>query len=84
MGVKNTLVDLNDHLFEQMERLNDDDLSDEELEKEIKRANAMTGIAKQIIDNATIVLKATELNAEYGRGEAPRLLTGDSKITEER
>lgn len=84
MGVKNTLVDLNDHLFEQMERLNDDDLSDEELEKEIKRADAMTGIAKQIIDNATIVLKATELNAEYGRGEAPRLLTGDSKITEER
>ena len=84
MGVKNTLVDLNDHLFEQMERLNDDDLSDEELEKEIKRADAMTGIAKQIIDNATIVLKATELNADYGRGEAPRLLTGDSKITEER
>ena len=84
MGVKNTLVDLNDHLFEQLERLNDEDLSNEELEKEIKRADAMTGIAKQIIDNATIVLKATELNAEYGRGEAPRLLTGDNKIAEER
>ena len=76
MGIKNTLLDLNNHLFEQMERLNDDDLSDEELEKEIKRANAMTCVAQQIISNANIVLKATELNAQYGRDEAPRMLTG--------
>lgn len=80
MGVKNTLLDLNDHLFEQMERLNDDDLTDEELEKEIKRADAMKDIAKQIIDNANVVLKATELNAEYGRGEAPRILVGEIKV----
>ena len=34
--MKNTLADLNNHLFEQMERLNDDDLNNEELDKEIK------------------------------------------------
>lgn len=79
MGIKNTLLDLNNHLFEQMERLNDDELSDEELDKEIKRANAMTDVAQQIISNANIVLKATELNAQYGREEAPRMLTGGEK-----
>ena len=79
MGVKNTLLDLNDHLFEQLERLNDEDLSNEELDKEIKRADAMTNVSKQIIDNANVVLKATKLNLEYGNDETPRLLTGDVK-----
>ena len=47
--MKNTLADLNNHLFEQMERLNDDDLNNEELDKEIKRAKAMTDVSSQII-----------------------------------
>lgn len=55
---RNKLTDLNNHLFEQMERLNDDDLSDTELSKEIKRADAMTHVASQIIDNAELALKA--------------------------
>lgn len=76
--MKNTLADLNNHLFEQMERLNDDDLTDEQLEKEIKRADAMKDIATQIINNAQIVLKATELNMEYSRTDVavPKMLTG--------
>lgn len=79
MGIKNTLADLNNHLFEQMERLNDDDLTDEQLEKEIKRTDAMKDVATQIIANAQIVLKATELNMEYSRGDVavPKLLIGN-------
>lgn len=77
MGIKNTLLDLNNHLFEQMERLNDDSLTDEELDKEIKRAKSMADISQQIISNADIVLRATKLNAEYGKNEAPRLLIGE-------
>lgn len=83
MGVKNTLLDLNNHLFEQMERLNDDDLTEEELSKEIKRADAMKGIAQEIIQNATLVLKATKLNQESDYAAAPRLLTGDVKNNDE-
>lgn len=64
--MKNTLTDLNNHLFEQLERLNDDDLSDVELEKEIKRAKAMEGIATNIISNAKLALDAQEFVAEYG------------------
>ena len=79
--MKNTLVDLNNHLFEQMERLNDDDLTIEQLEKEIKRTDAMKDIATQIISNASILLKATELNMEYSRGDncVPKLLLGNDE-----
>lgn len=55
---KNKLSDLNNHLFEQLERLNDEDLSDKALAAEIKRADAMTDIASTIIDNAELALKA--------------------------
>ena len=61
--MKNTLADLNNHLFEQMERLNDDDLNNEELDKEIKRAKAMTDVSSQIIENAALGLSAEKLRA---------------------
>lgn len=64
--MKNTMVDLNNHLFEQMERLNDEELSNEELEKEIRRAKAMTEISGQIIENASLGLDAEKLKATYG------------------
>lgn len=65
--MKNNLVDLNNHLFEQLERMNDEDLTDEQLDKEIKRTKAMTDIATKIIDNASLGLQAEKLKVEYGR-----------------
>ena len=35
---RNTLMDLNNHLFAELERLGDEDLSQEELEKEISKS----------------------------------------------
>lgn len=67
--MKNSLMDLNDHLFEQLERLNDEDLNDEELNLEIKRAKAMADISGKIIDNAALGLSAERLRAEYGHRE---------------
>jgi len=46
--MKNTLEDLNNYLFESIERITDDDLTDEQLEKEIKRSDAVQKIAKQL------------------------------------
>lgn len=63
---RNTLGDLNNHLFAQLERLGEEDLKDEELQKEIGRARAITGLASQIIANGTLVLKGTHLQLEYG------------------
>lgn len=67
--MKNTLGDLNNYLFEQIERLQDDTLTGEELEKEIKRSEAVQGIAKTIIENGALVLKAKMHLDEYGKGD---------------
>lgn len=64
--MKNKLTDLNNHLFEQLERLNDDGLSPEELDKEIKRAEAMCNISGQLIECANVALKGQKLICEYG------------------
>jgi cytidylate kinase len=60
--VKNKLTDLHNHLFEQLERLADDDL---DLDKEIKRAKAMCGVAATIIANGRLAKEAMGLAAEY-------------------
>lgn len=62
----NTLMALNNHLYEQMERLNDDELSDEGLAKEVTRAKSMTDISQKIIENARLALDAEKFRAEYG------------------
>lgn len=57
-GPRNRLEDLNNHLFEQLERLNDDNLQDEKLKDEIDRSKAISNIAKNVIDNGNLVLDA--------------------------
>lgn len=54
--MRNKLTDLNDHLFEQIERLNDEELQGEALREEIKRSKAIENVAKQIINNGRLVL----------------------------
>lgn len=74
---KNKLQDLNDHLFAQLERLNDETIKPEDMRSEIEKAKAMEGIAKVIIetqkvetDKAKLMLDAfdkgliTEINTE--------------------
>ena len=67
--MKNTLVDLNNYLFESIERITDDDLTDEQLEKEIKRCDAVQKIAKTIIENGHLALNARKHIDEQGRGQ---------------
>ena len=76
--MRNTLGDLNNHLFMQLEKLSDEDLKGEELKEEVTRTKAISLIAKQIIENGTLVLEAKKvaeesLNADI---ELPRMLEG--------
>lgn len=64
--MKNKLCDLNDYLFEQLERINDDSLSGEELDVQIKKAETITNIAETIIKNGELQFKAALKAAEYG------------------
>ena len=64
--MKNTLADLNNYLFESIERLNDDSLDSEQLDKEIKRSEAIQKVAKNIIDNGALALQAQKHFDEYG------------------
>jgi hypothetical protein len=79
--MNNNLTSLNNYLFEQLERLNDDEnmKNEEEFEKEIKRSKAITDLAGKIIDNASTVLKAIELKEEYNYKEMPILLESKTK-----
>lgn len=63
--MKNKLSDLNDHLFAQLERLGEEKLTPEELEKEIERSKAITDVSKSIVGNAAMQLSALKLKAEY-------------------
>ena len=69
----NTLKDLNNYLFEQLERLQDDELDDAGLEKEIKRSDAVQKVAKNIIANGALELKAKKHLDEYGQGDEVEL-----------
>ena len=55
---RNTLGDLNLHLFEQIERLLDDELAGEKLREEVVRAKAVASIAKEIVATGQLVLDA--------------------------
>jgi hypothetical protein len=76
--MRNTLGDLNNHLFAQLERLSDEELKGEELQEEISRAKTITSVASQIISNGALVLEAKRLVDDSWDKEVklPRMLEG--------
>jgi hypothetical protein len=50
--MKNKIEDLRNHLFSAIERLNNEEITPEELEKEIQRAKAISEVGKVIVDSA--------------------------------
>lgn len=75
--MKNTLTDLNNYLFETLERLTDDSLTDDELDKEILRSKAVTNVAETIIQNGHLALSTMKHmdNMGYeGRKNVPAML----------
>jgi hypothetical protein len=56
--MKNTLADLNNYLFAQLERLSNENLKGDKLIEEINRAKAINEVATRIINNGSLVLDA--------------------------
>ncbi|MCR5764786.1 MAG: hypothetical protein K6G09_02290 [Treponema sp.] len=76
--MKNSLCDLNDHLFECLEGLMNEKMSAKELDREIKRAQAVNNVAKTIIQNGRTQIEAMKLREEIiknaGKGQLPEML----------
>ena len=75
---RNSLLDLNDHLFAMIEKLGDDDIVGAELEQEIDRAIAMSNLAKDVVSNARLVLDVARFNDDRcdANAELPKMLGG--------
>lgn len=78
--MKNTLSDLNDHLFAQMERLSNEQLAGDALKEELNRSKAISSIAKDIVSTGALTLKAHTMIWEkvIDEKEVPRLLQSTS------
>lgn len=73
--MKNNLSSLNNYLFEELERLNDDeDLQDDKLERELKRAKAITQVSMAVINNARTILEAKRTADYMGKSEKEVLM----------
>lgn len=76
--MRNTLTDLNNHLFAELERLGDEEVVGEALDGELKRASAISNVAQQIIQLGALAVKAEKVQYETASNPLA-LLTGGSK-----
>ena len=75
--MKNKMTDLHNHLFAQLERLSDEELKGDGLKEEIERSKAVTAVAREIIANGSLVLKARMAIQDREIGEeVPPMLEG--------
>ncbi len=77
MGTKNKIGDLANHLFLQIERLNDEDLTGEDLKNEIARGKAIAALATPIVNAAKITVDAAKLAGREGINKKDMLLVYD-------
>lgn len=64
----NNIADLNIMLFERIKAIENDKLSDEELDKEIKKSETIVKLSSVILNNAKLALDAQKQFDEYGTG----------------
>lgn len=63
---KNRLSDLNDHLFAQIERLSQEELTTDQIDTEVKRGNAIVAVADQILRHASLQVQAAKIVSDHG------------------
>ena len=75
--IMKTLNELNTKLFQTLERITDEEIDGEALDKELKRAKAVVDVSSVIINNAQTVLNAMKMMDVSGRHnkEMPEFLS---------
>ncbi|MGX2974436.1 hypothetical protein ACWIUH_05560 [Ursidibacter arcticus] len=69
--MKNGLNDLVNHLFASMERLNDENLTPEQIQTEVARSKAISETSQQIINIAEVELKAIKAREMFLDNNSP-------------
>lgn len=64
----NNIQDLNKILFERIEALENNELSDDALNREITKTDAIVKVSTTILNNAKLALEAQKQFDEYGTG----------------
>ena len=64
--MKNTLTDLNNILFECLERINDDELTPDQLERELRKTDSIVKVSERIIQNGELAFRTMKHMDEYG------------------
>lgn len=74
------ISDINAYLFESLDALSNDELTEEELKSEINRSKQIANVSKTIIANGKLMLEATKHADEYyrNRQQLPEMLVNTS------
>lgn len=81
------LMDLNDRIFRELDRLENVDMEDKEArDAEIERAKAISGMVGRAIENANTAMRAAQMTAATMDDLAvqvavPRMLLGEATVT---
>jgi len=71
--MKNKLTDLQNNLFELMEKLNDENLKGEKLDEAVKRSDAFSSLAIIAVKNAALIAQCAQLYGLPAVGDLPLL-----------
>jgi len=71
MATRNKITDLNNHLYAQLERLGEEDITPEELELEISRSKAITSIATTVVQSFSVTVQAMTILQKSGADITP-------------
>lgn len=79
---RNKITDLNDHLFAQLERLNDEEMEPEKMEFEFQKAKAISSVGAQIIKANKLILDAMRIlsNGSVGPNDMPESFGLSNKL----
>jgi len=78
--MKNKLTELNELLFNTLANITKPNITDEQLKQEMSKGNAISRIAKVIVDNTALQLDAFKTACDNGyRPNIPDVLSLDNK-----
>ena len=72
--MKNNIEDLNNHLFAALERLNDEDLTTEQIKTEVQRAKAIASLGTTLVASGALSLNAQRLHSDGELHQKPEML----------